>query len=236
MNIKEYFKYDNGSLVCKSFFSRRVRVGDKLGGGSGHSHGRFNGISKQISHWVFYFFNDRFPVDVVFVDGDITNTRIENIVEVTSAKPMSKEWARFYFEYKNGELVRRFARRSYRAGSYAGTITSNGYLAVTVSKKVYLVHRVVWAYFNGDTEFMIDHKNGNKLDNRIENLREATSQQNNRNRKNAKGVTYVKKSKKWQAQICVSGKAIYLGTYSNKKDALSARRNAELKYFNEFAK
>ncbi len=237
MDIRDYFKYSDGKLFCCKKFTSRVRVGDEMGGGKGHTHSTFNKVSKQKSHWVFYFFNGRFPKGLLFVDGDSDNHKIENLVEVTSSKPLTKEWARFFFIYEDGKLYRRYSCRSFKAGLEVGTINSRGYRAVMVKKKWSLAHRIVWAYFNGEpTSECIDHINGNKLDNRIENLRQATFQQNNQNRKDAKGVTLVKKTGNWQAQICVSGKTVYLGSFVEKSDALNARKVAEDKYFGEFAK
>lgn len=75
---------------------------------------------------------------------------------------------------------------------------------------------------------MVDHKNGNGLDNRKENLRIATYQENAFNRKKAsskttsrfKGVT--RKGNKWQASIGVDRKTIYLGRYDNEESAAAA--------------
>ena len=49
-----------------------------------------------------------------------------------------------------------------------------------------------------------------------------------------KGVYWHKKHKKWQANLQINGKLIYLGLYLNKEDAINARKQAELKYFKEF--
>ena len=87
-----------------------------------------------------------------------------------------------------------------------------------------------------------DHINRNELDNRKENLRKATHQQNSCNRSlrkdNTSGVTGVyfdKTNNNWYASITIFGKHIKLGTFANKEDAIKARLNAEVKYFKEFA-
>jgi hypothetical protein len=88
----------------------------------------------------------------------------------------------------------------------------------------------------------VDHINRNGLDNRRANLRLATHQEQMRNRKKFansssryKGVTWHKGSKKWQANIRVDGKLIYLGKYVHEQDAALAYDAAAKHYFGEFA-
>jgi hypothetical protein len=82
----------------------------------------------------------------------------------------------------------------------------------------------------------IDHINNVVGDNRIENLRLATSKQNNMNRARScaasgrMGVYYNKRDKKWQSLIYVGGKNIHLGWFDKKDDAIFARETAEEKY------
>lgn len=89
----------------------------------------------------------------------------------------------------------------------------------------------------------VDHINGNRLDNRRENLRICTHQQNMMNRGIQKnntsgviGVYYSEKYSKWHARIKVNGKYIHLGYFNNLDEAACVRKNAEEKYFNEFAR
>ena len=87
----------------------------------------------------------------------------------------------------------------------------------------------------------VDHINGNTLDNRKFNLREATHQQNMMNQKLHKnntsgvsGVTFNERSQCWVARIGYKMKRIYLGSFTNYEDAVNARREAEKKYFGEW--
>jgi len=80
----------------------------------------------------------------------------------------------------------------------------------------------------------IDHINGIKDDNRINNLRDVTRSQNHQNRKLAKhntsgviGVYWRSDTNKWAAQINSNNKRLVLGCYTNKQDAINARRLAE---------
>lgn len=96
--------------------------------------------------------------------------------------------------------------------------------------------------------YVIDHINGNSLDNRKSNLRICLFSQNAKNQKNRthykgkkcssiyKGVSWHKKSKKWIAYIMVDYKCIYLGTFSDEKEAgKEYNKNASI-YFGEFAR
>ena len=83
----------------------------------------------------------------------------------------------------------------------------------------------------------IDHKNGDGLDNRREDLRFCTHTENLRNMKKRgyKGVSWHKASRKWGAYICVDGRSKYLGLFVSQKDAAQAYDRAATEYFGEFA-
>jgi HNH endonuclease len=94
----------------------------------------------------------------------------------------------------------------------------------------------VYGYWPTDD---IDHINGDKADNRIINLREATSAQGQANRptprsntSGAKGV--VRHKDVWRAQIGVNSQTIYLGLFKSKEEAINVRKQAEEKYHGEF--
>ena len=90
---------------------------------------------------------------------------------------------------------------------------------------------------------VVDHINNDGMDNRSANLRAATIGQNSRNRKKScrsftskyKGVSWHKKSRKWEASITFELKSIYLGIYKNEFDAAKAYDEAAKKYHKEFA-
>lgn len=95
--------------------------------------------------------------------------------------------------------------------------------------KIFL-HNIILNKKNG---YIIDHINHDILDNRKINLRYATRQQNLFN-KLSKGIRKTSNNK-WQAYINKNKKFIGLGSFINKEDAINARRDAEQKYFGEFA-
>ncbi len=76
----------------------------------------------------------------------------------------------------------------------------------------------------------LDHIDGNKSNNKIENLRLATNQQNSFNRKDVKGYTWVEHMKKWRATISLNGKHIHLGYFRIEKEARKAYLEAKKIY------
>lgn len=107
-------------------------------------------------------------------------------------------------------------------------------------RKTQYMHRVINKTPNN---METDHVNGNTLDNRIENLRTCTHKQNMWNSKmqrnntsGFKGVSFHKKTKKWQATLGVNGGLVYLGLFGKQREAALAYNYAVKKYFKDFAK
>ena len=106
-----------------------------------------------------------------------------------------------------------------------------------IFSQLYKAHRVAYAIHFGEwPRGCIDHINGIKTDNRADNLRVVDRATNNRNRptqkNNTSGVTGVSQTPqgKWRAVIKVNKKTQSLGVFSAKKDAISARKEAETKF------
>ncbi len=95
-----------------------------------------------------------------------------------------------------------------------------------------------------DTSLVVDHIDGNPLNNQRSNLRVCTIAQNNRNRRailtssssGVKGVSFEKKRGKWKASISINGASKTLGRFSKITDAAKAYNDAATFYFNDFAK
>jgi hypothetical protein len=145
----------------------------------------------------------------------------------------------FFYEEETGKLFWKIKPSGpVNKGDEAGRITSNGYRQIRIFNSAYVAHRIVWLYINGNwPKNYIDHINGDRLDNRISNLREVTKQENNQNllkaQKNNKsnflGVSWNPKGKKWRAQICVDNKKIYLGLHETPELAHAAYLDAKRK-------
>jgi hypothetical protein len=113
--------------------------------------------------------------------------------------------------------------------------SKTGYLRTMINEKNYLKHRLIYFAYNQDWEIQngciktnsIDHIDGDRLNNNIENLRKVTHQQNCFNITTAKGYTWNNKANKWQAKIKVNGKTIHLGYFDNEIDARQAYLNVK---------
>ena len=101
---------------------------------------------------------------------------------------------------------------------------------LTEHRAIYYAHNQDWDIFDTSMSNMIDHENGNRTDNRIENLRPVTHQQNQFNRKGVKGYSWHKLSQKWRAHIVVDNKQIHLGMFVNEDDARNAYIHAKHTY------
>ena len=100
------------------------------------------------------------------------------------------------------------------------------------TKKTYILkgHQYAWYCVHKEIVKQLDHINGDRSDNRIENLRAVTHQENHFNRTNAKGYTWNKRANKYVSQIQVDGVKKYLGYYINEEDARQAYLDAKEQY------
>jgi hypothetical protein len=145
------------------------------------------------------------------------------------------------FDYVDGQLVAKTDSNKRKAGNALRSITGKGYLSGRINGRTYRVHRLVFLYFHGFMPPQIDHIDGNRQNNQIENLRKATSAQNNQNRvatgaTKIKGVVWHKQSKKWVASICINRKSVHLGSFEKIEDAAKVATDARKKLHGEFAK
>lgn len=120
----------------------------------------------------------------------------------------------------------------------AGAINKRGYICIGIEGKYYYAHRLAWMWVNECwPKNEIDHKDRNKVNNSIHNLREGNDflqQQNMPNRENSSsGYTGVSPTKNgtWRAYINVNKKRISLGTHKTKVEALTVREEARIKLF-----
>lgn len=119
----------------------------------------------------------------------------------------------------------------------------DGYILIGIDRVVYQAHRLAWFYANGEMpDVLIDHRNGNGIDNRLHNLRQASQEQNLQNRgKQAnntsgfKGVYWHRQNSNWVAKIQSNGRSHSLGSYPTAEDAYSAYCAAAERLHGEFA-
>jgi hypothetical protein len=117
-----------------------------------------------------------------------------------------------------------------------------GYLRVGIFGDEYPAHRVIWAMETGAWPAAgLDHADGDRANNRMANLREATTSENNRNRaafgKSVyRGVSWRTAQSCWVAAIKVDGKVTFLGTFTDEIDAARAYDAAAVSHHGTFAK
>jgi hypothetical protein len=145
------------------------------------------------------------------------------------------------FEYRDGKLYWKQPGKSRQMGKPAGSVIGDGYACIRIKYKLYRVHRLVWVMYGNEPVPYIDHINGDKLDNRIENLRAATHSQNCMNRcqrsDNKSGVKGVRLKKgKWYGSIMFNGKTHSAGYFIEKEDAVVAVDRLRKELHGEFAR
>jgi len=122
-----------------------------------------------------------------------------------------------------------------KAGDVAGNYNGTGYWQIGIGRRRYMAHRLAWLYVYGSFPIdEVDHINRVRNDNRIENLRDVTSEFNSyntgpkvTNSTGFKGVTFRPKQNKYQAQIRYGKKKVYLGCFDTAQRADIAHRIAE---------
>lgn len=151
---------------------------------------------------------------------------------------MSKELIeelRATFDYHpNGYLIRK--KNGKPCGQRAND--AGGYACVKVGRKMLKAHRVIYAIVTGQMpDGQIDHIDQNRMNNRIENLRDVSQSENAHNSKIRKtntssftGVYWYTQLQKWESNICVDSRLVHLGYFDDFDEAVQARKMAKIKY------
>lgn len=140
------------------------------------------------------------------------------------------------YDQETGVFTRIKARPKVRVGDIAGTVHPRGCIYITILGNNLLAHRLAWMYVYGKMpNRQIDHINGNRADNRIANLREATQEQNMHNRSllsngatGKVGVTKRKRTGRYEVRIQAFGIRQYVGGFSTAEEAAAAYAAAKL--------
>lgn len=152
----------------------------------------------------------------------------EQIAKVIKVDEQGKLW---WVERKGGR----------RLDKPASNINKDGYTTICFPGKVYLAHVLAWMLYYNEwppEHLDIDHINGNKTDNRKDNLRLVSRSHNmlNSHRPSAAstsgypGVSWSKSKQKWKAYIKINYKQIHGGYFATKEEAITARTKLELIY------
>lgn len=155
----------------------------------------------------------------------------------------------FDYDPETGVFIRRHSldrmgRPVACAGERADHLHSNGYLRISIKHIRFWAHRIAWIYMTGEwppAGIDVEHRNGNRADNRWSNLRLANRRQNMANMaprggRTTKGVSYDARRKKWRARIRNYYAEIYLGDFDSQEAAQEAYNKASTRLNGQFAR
>jgi len=160
-----------------------------------------------------------------------------------AAQELTKEYLLEKFDYIDGELYwKNPSCYRLKNGDIAGGVSGKGRLSVRLNWKRYQVHRLIFMMHHGYMPKIVDHADGDFLNNRIENLREATEAQNGynkrasiRNTSGLKNVSWCKPRKKWVVMIWVDKIPKYIGGFADIELAELVAIEAREKHHGAFA-
>ncbi len=152
-----------------------------------------------------------------------------------------KEVQRIFDYHEDGYLIHKLpTKRARKQGARVGYLNGR-YIKTKVGGKPWQLHRLIFLYHHGYIPQIVDHIDGDPLNNRIDNLRECTISQNCMNHKlrvdsssGHTGVTWDSQTNKWKAYISFDKQRKDLGYYISKADAIAARKEAESLFHGEF--
>lgn len=154
----------------------------------------------------------------------------------------------FVYDRQNGKLYWKEHYHKRFIGKEAGSVETLGKtshykrIRVNIKSSRFMAHHIVWCMEHGvwldDGRFVMDHIDGNALNNRIDNLRIVTYADNSRNmarlptnKTGVAGVVYVKDRSKYRVRIRDwSGRKVSLGCYETLEEAAEVRKKAEKEY------
>jgi hypothetical protein len=142
------------------------------------------------------------------------------------------------YRRETAEFTWKKPRQNVKVGDIAGCVNKvKGYHYIGIKGRNYYAHRLVWLFETGDwPKGQIDHINNDKLDNRIENLRDVSNRENQQNQKSHRngrlvGCYYHKQKNKWHAEIRINGEKVSLGLYLTESEAHTAYRDTHFEWF-----
>ena len=143
------------------------------------------------------------------------------------------------YDPKSGQFYWKINRGYHiKVGDVAGCLHHNGYIVISIEKQQHQAHRLAWLYVYGEyPKHYIDHINGIRSDNKIQNLRDATQAENCQNLKKPRGqsgflgvsIDTFRKNR-WKSSIKLNGKNIHLGWFKTPEEASQAYIQAKRQF------
>jgi len=246
--LRQYLRLDEqtGHLFWIARPSNRVKVGDRAGAFVPSARARqlsLCGVKFSAAQAVFALSHGEWPSErLIHVNGDPDDQRLANLRYPHSGDPEDLTAARvrqlFGYDSETGVITRLMATApNVSVGETVGSSNGYGYLSAGADGRNYLVHRLAWMHYHGSwPKGRIDHINGNQLDNRISNLRDATPAVNSQNQRRPHrcnktgllGVCPVRGG--WKAQISIGGITRSIGRFETPEAAHVAYIDAKRKH------
>lgn len=159
------------------------------------------------------------------------------------AQPTQEQVKKLFDYHQDGYLVWAVNRRRGRIGNKVGIVHPNGYFRTMVNGKFQSNHRITFLWHYGYLPEYVDHIDGDKLNNKLENLRPVNAKQNQQNSKLScknlsgyKNVSFCPQTKKWVVKISVNGKRKTIGRYHDIELADLVAEESRTKYHGEYAR
>lgn len=152
---------------------------------------------------------------------------------------LTRELLHEWFDYEDGKLYwKKSPKYDIPVGTEAGTTRKDGYKVVGFKGKHYLIHRLNFLYHHGYLPELVNHKDQDHTNNRIENLREYNKKNNTyntsklwgHNTSGVRGVSWDSKQQKWTVRFKHEGKYKFLGYFEDKEEAIMVRQSAERRF------
>jgi HNH endonuclease len=155
---------------------------------------------------------------------------------------LNKEVLNDIFQYQDGKLFwKKITGNRAKIGDIAGR-QSGSYRMVGLHKRAFMEHRLIFMMHHGYFPQEVDHIDGNKLNNKIENLRSASHLENLRNQKirinnvsGHKNVGWASREQKWRVRLTVNRKDKHIGYFDDRELADLVAVEATNKFHKEFS-
>ena len=236
--VRREFNYNSNTGILKWLNPKSHRilkdksVGFKASNGRFlvHTHNSVFSVDRVI--WLWYY--GKWPDKIILhLNGNKSDCRIFNMIDAPNDDNLTSEYLHKYFIYNKKYSVliwkiQQWNNMLYRGIKCAGSVNNSGYLMIEIGKGIYGAHRLIWLYlYDKWPDNFIDHINGNTLDNRLDNIRDVTHQENQQNRiehrnGNLVGANYIVRSKTWESAITFNKIRYRLGHYNTAKLANEA--------------
>jgi hypothetical protein len=247
--LREILGYDpeTGAFVRKVKPKRGLaKEGDPtIVTAQGHRAINVDGMHYLAQKLAWLYVHGKWPDGILtHLNGDKTDNRIANLAYkgVDKNKRLTVERLRQVLSYDpdTGIFIWKLGTARGRPGAQAGVTGPLGYRYMAVDGRRYLAHRLAWFYAYGRwPKDQLDHINGERDDNRMGNLREATAAQNTWNGERKAGATGYrgvrKKGNRFNAQIMVGNLRVSLGWFATVEEAAAAYAEARARFHGEFA-